>query len=69
MKTYAGELSDTNLRANLINPGPVATAMRAKAMPGEDPATLPKPEELAETFVQLALPSCTDNGKLITFSA
>ena len=69
VKTYAGELSDTNVRANLINPGPVATAMRAKAMPGEDPATLPKPEELAETFVQLALPSCTDNGKLITFSA
>ncbi len=69
VKTYADEVSNTNVRANLINPGPVATAMRAKALPGEDPATLPKPEDLAEIFVQLALPECTDNGKLFTFRA
>ncbi|GBE43814.1 MAG TPA: SDR family NAD(P)-dependent oxidoreductase [Rhizobiales bacterium] len=67
VKTYAAEVSDSSVRANLISPGPVATAMRAKAMPGEDPATLPKPEDLAETFVQLALPECTDNGKIIQY--
>ena len=25
------------MRVNLVNPGPVRTAMRAKAFPGEDP--------------------------------
>ncbi len=68
VKTYAAEVSDTNVRANLISPGAVATDMRAKAMPGEDPATLPKPEDLAETFVRLALPGCTENGTLIQYS-
>ena len=68
VKTYAAEVSDTNVRANLVNPGAVVTAMRAKAMPGEDPATLPKPEDLAETFVRLALPGCTENGAILQYS-
>ncbi len=68
VKTYAAEVSDTNMRVNLISPGVVATDMRAKAMPGEDPATLPKPEDLAETFVRLALPGCTENGTLVQYS-
>jgi len=68
VKTYAAEVNDTNVRANLVNPGAVATAMRAKAMPGEDPAILPKPEDLAETFVRLALPGCTENGAIVQYS-
>lgn len=68
VKTYAAEVSDSNVRANLISPGAVATDMRAKAMPGEDPETLPKPEDLAETFVRLALPGCTENGTLVQYS-
>jgi NAD(P)-dependent dehydrogenase (short-subunit alcohol dehydrogenase family) len=68
VKTYAAEVNDTNVRANLVNPGAVATAMRAKAMPGEDPATLPKTEDLAETFVRLALPGCTENGAIVQYS-
>jgi len=68
VKTYAAEVSDTNVRANLISPGAVATDMRAKAMPGEDPATLTNPEDLAETFVRLALPGCTENGALVQYS-
>ncbi len=67
VKTYAAEVSDTNVRANMINPGAVATAMRAKAMPGEDPATLPSPEDLAELFVQLALPDFTENGTVVQY--
>ncbi len=42
-KTYADEIENTNIKVNLVNPGPVATAMRAKAYPGEDPETLTKP--------------------------
>ena len=67
VKTYAAEVNDTNVRVNMINPGPVATAMRAKAMPGEDPETLPKPEQIAELFVQLAQPDYKENGTLIQF--
>ena len=47
--------------------GPVATAMRAKAMPGEDPETLQKPEDLAELFVKLALPDFTKNGTVVQY--
>ncbi|MCF6293146.1 MAG: SDR family NAD(P)-dependent oxidoreductase [Robiginitomaculum sp.] len=54
---YAKEIAQSSIRVNLISPGPVATAMRAKAMPGEDPATLPSPAEIAPLFVELALPT------------
>lgn len=65
VKTYAGELEQTPVRANLLSPGAVATGMRAKAMPGEDPATLATPEDIAETFVKMALPSWTENGAIV----
>ncbi len=35
---YAQEIQQTNVRANLIDPGRTRTRMRAKAYPGEDPA-------------------------------
>jgi hypothetical protein len=38
--------------------------MRAKAFPGEDPATLKTPEDVTPTFVRLAEASCTDNGRV-----
>lgn len=69
VKTYAGEVQNSPVRANLLNPGPVATAMRAKAMPGEDPATLPRPEDLSELFIELALPTCTQNGDVVSFTS
>ncbi len=36
--------------------------MRALAMPGEDPLTLPTPEDVAAQIVALCLPDFTDNG-------
>ncbi len=65
VKTYAAETETTNLRVNLINPGATATAMRAEAMPGEDPATLPAPEDVAPVFVDLASPDCREHGQII----
>jgi NAD(P)-dependent dehydrogenase (short-subunit alcohol dehydrogenase family) len=67
VKTYAQEIASTPVRANLINPGPTRTAMRAKAFPGEDPATLPAAEEIAPLFVELASPACALNGELINY--
>jgi NAD(P)-dependent dehydrogenase (short-subunit alcohol dehydrogenase family) len=48
---YAAECAITPIRANLFDPGAVATAMRAKAFPGEDPESLPAPEIIAPHLV------------------
>jgi NAD(P)-dependent dehydrogenase (short-subunit alcohol dehydrogenase family) len=68
-RTYAAEISATAVRVNLFNPGPTRTRMRAYVMPGEDPMTLPTPEEVAEKILDLCLPSCTETGKLYDFYA
>ena len=39
------EWSGRGIRVVSVNPGPVRTAMRAEAHPGEDPATVPPPRE------------------------
>ena len=64
-KTYANETSDSAIKVNIIDPGATATRMRAEAYPGEDQATLRTPEEVAEVFVEFALPSSTETGRLI----
>jgi NAD(P)-dependent dehydrogenase (short-subunit alcohol dehydrogenase family) len=68
-RTYAAETSSTAIRVNLFNPGPTRTRMRAAVMPGEDPMTLPTPEEVAEKIVELCLPNVTETGKLYDFPA
>ncbi len=65
--TYALEMENTNVRANILNPGATRTAMRAQAMPGEDPATLPPAEEVAELFVEMARPEFQENGVMKTY--
>ena len=50
---YADEVSETNIKVFGFDPGAVRTKMRAQAMPGEDPNTLPPPEEAAEQIYQL----------------
>lgn len=66
VRVWAGETEKTNLRINLIDPGGVRTAMRAKAKPGEDPQSLPAPEEIAGVFVDLASPSCARHGETLS---
>jgi len=68
-RTYANETSSTSIRVNLFNPGPTRTRMRAQVMPGEDPMTLPTPEQVAEKILDLCLPSCAATGKLYDFRA
>jgi NAD(P)-dependent dehydrogenase (short-subunit alcohol dehydrogenase family) len=64
--TYAAEAAQSNLRVNLLNPGPTRTQLRAAAFPGEDPASLPPPEALTEAFVALAEPACVLHGQLVS---
>lgn len=62
---YAEETKKSNVKVNIINPGGTRTAMRAEAMPGEDPASVKPPEEIVEYFVELAEASCKRHGELI----
>ena len=50
----AQELLEFNIRVNSVNPGGTRTDMRASAVPGEDPDTLPTPHDIAPVFVYLA---------------
>jgi NAD(P)-dependent dehydrogenase (short-subunit alcohol dehydrogenase family) len=61
-RTYANELANTPHCVNLFNPGPTRTKMRAEAMPGENPDTLPAPEVVADALVRLCLPQVAANG-------
>ncbi len=68
-RIYAAETVTTPVRVNLFNPGPTRTRMRAAVMPGEDPMTLPTPEDVAEKILPLCLPAVTETGKLYDFRA
>ena len=63
-KSYAGEIAQTKVKVNVFYPGAVRTAMRAKAMPGEDPNTLPKPGDIAPRLIDMLSPSLKENGKV-----
>lgn len=54
VRTWADELEKTPVRAVLLDPSVMRTKMRAEAMPGEDPDTLPDPSEIGPLVVELA---------------
>jgi NAD(P)-dependent dehydrogenase (short-subunit alcohol dehydrogenase family) len=60
--TWAAEVEATPLRVNLVDPGRVATKMRAAAYPGEDPKSIPQPADVAPGIAALCLPSETRHG-------
>ena len=69
-RTYAAETRTTsNVRVTLVTPGYVRTRMRAQVMPGEDPMTLPTPEDIAPQIVKLCAPSWTETGVLYDLPA
>jgi len=63
-RTWAGETQRLPLRVLSVDPGATRTAMRAQAMPGEDPSTLPHPSEVAANLLPLCGPDQTETGKL-----
>jgi len=67
MKTWAAEVEASAIRVNSVSPGPTRTAMRKKAMPGEDPTTLTKPADLVPLFIELAMPDCTRHGEIVEY--
>ena len=65
---WADENEKTDLRINLFDPGAVRTAMRADAVPGEDPMTLPTPEAIAAHLATMVEVSETRNNARINVS-
>lgn len=66
-QTYVSENRINSIRTNIVNPGPIATNMRAKAVPGEDQSKLPSPADIAPLFVELSLPDCKRDGDVVNF--
>ncbi|HUG62220.1 MAG TPA: SDR family NAD(P)-dependent oxidoreductase [Methylomirabilota bacterium] len=62
VRSWAKEVKSFGVTANLLNPGATRTKMRAEAMPGEDPMTLPTAESLAPMVVSLLSPEETRTG-------
>lgn len=62
VKSYSNEMANTSVKASVFYPGAVRTGMRAKAMPGEDPDTLPKPADIAPHLVAMVMPSFESTG-------
>jgi len=69
VRSWAAEVERTPLRVNLVSPGPVHTAMRALAFPGEDPETLKGPSDIAEAFLPLAEAACRRHGEIVEAQA
>lgn len=66
-RVYAAESASTSLKVGIIDPAVARTAMRALAMPGEDPDTLPDPSQVAERIVALASADAPfENGKIFS---
>jgi NAD(P)-dependent dehydrogenase (short-subunit alcohol dehydrogenase family) len=63
-RSWADETKNLPLRVNSVDPGATRTAMRAQAVPGENPMTLPHPDEIAGRIVKLASPSLTETGMI-----
>lgn len=54
LESYAQETKNiTKIRVAIVNPGATRTAMRARAYPGEDPASVKAPQVVAERLVAL----------------
>lgn len=54
VQAYGEEVEGiSNIRVALLNPGATRTAMRERAYPGEDPASVKPPEVVADKIVEL----------------
>ena len=65
VRAYAAELRLTQAKANLYDPGPMATRLRAQAYPGERPDAMPDPAVAAPAVIELLRPDCQRNGEIV----
>ena len=67
MQILADECAtETRIRVNSLDPGAVRTGMRARAYPGENPRTLPAPEDIMPAYLYLFGPDSRGvNGRAL----
>lgn len=68
VRAYAAEVAFTGVKVNLLDPGATRSAMRYKAFPGEDQASLKAPEVVAEQIVAMLAPDYAETGGRITLA-
>lgn len=67
-RDWAEEIRNiTPIKVMLVNPGRTRTKMRAEAAPGEDPMSLPAPDEITPYLVDMAAPAWQETGKIFDF--
>lgn len=64
VKTWSAENDKTPMRINLLDPGAMRTAMRAQAMPGEDPQAIGDPSEIGSSLLKLTDTALKQNGRV-----
>lgn len=64
VRSWARETEALPLRVNSADPGATRTGMRKQAMPGEDPLSLPTPEDVAARILPLLFADVTETGSL-----
>lgn len=65
VQVYAAETQKTNLRANLVDPGIVDTAMLREAFPGGFQGETRKASDITRVYLELASSSCTRHGEIV----
>lgn len=66
---YGEETEVTSVRVNLYDPGGTRTAMRAKAVPGEDSSLLPNPSDHWPNLSKLLSADFDKSGQFVKFKA
>ncbi len=66
LQSYGEEMRNIGkVRTAIVDPARTRTAMRAKAYPGEDPATVKEPEAVAEAIADLLASDFETNYRLV----
>lgn len=63
-RSWAEETKSLPLRVNVADPGGTRTAMRAQAIPGENPQSVPHPSDVAAKLLHLASPDFVETGAI-----
>lgn len=63
---YGQEVRNVSaIRTHIVDPGPTRTTMRARAYPGEDPATLKTPDVVGRAIANLVISDAPDGERLV----
>ena len=65
-QTYAAETEKTNMRVNLLSPGPVDTEMLREAFPGGFQGKTKKPDDVVLAYLELVAAACTKHGEIVS---